>query len=266
MQEIHQNKPRYFEIQYLNSKESIVPFVKDYFVPGKGKRVLEIGSAEGGVLKAFVEEGCQCVGIELSEGRTKLAREFQKEEIEKGNLSFIAKDIYDMEADALGEKFDLVILKDVIEHIFDQKKFMKEVSKFLKPEGIIFFGFPAWRMPYGGHQQIAHSKLASKLPYYHILPTPFYRGILKLCKEPKGVVEELMNVKETRISTARFERLCKENDFSIAERQKYFIAPIYKYKFGFTPKKLWKFVGAIPFVNDFFTFQSYYVIKQNQSH
>ncbi len=263
MLEIHTDKPRYFEIQYLNSKESIVPFVEEYFTPQKGKRVLEIGSAEGGVLKAFVEKGCTCVGIELSESRTEMALEFQKDEIEKGNLSFISKDIYDIKADELGEKFDLVILKDVIEHIFDQKKFMKEVSNFLKPSGIIFFGFPSWRMPYGGHQQQARSKFASKMPFYHILPKPIYKGILNLCKEPVEIVDELMNVKETRISTARFESLCKENDFTILKNQKYFIAPIYQYKFGYTPRKLSPVIGAIPWFNDFLTFQSYYVISKN---
>lgn len=263
MQEIHTDKLRYFEIQYLNSKESILPFLKDSFTPEKGKRVLEIGSAEGGVLKAFVEEGCYCVGIELSKNRTKLANEFQKEDVEKGNLKFIAKDIYDIDADGLGEKFDLVILKDVIEHIHDQKKFMKEVSKFLKPDGVIFFGFPAWRMPYGGHQQVAVGKLASKLPYYHILPMPVYKGMLKVMGEKKDKIEGLVEVKETRISTARFERLAKENDFKIEKKQKYFVAPIYKYKFGMNPKKLTPIVGGIPWLNDFFTFQSYYVISQN---
>ena len=262
MQEIHKDKPRYFEIQYLNSRESILPFVDDYFKPGDNNRVLEIGSAEGGVLKAFVEKGSHCVGIELSEERTKLANEFQKEEIVKGNLQFIAKDVYDIDENALGEKFDLVILKDVIEHIHDQKRFMKEVSKFLKPDGIIFFGFPAWRMPYGGHQQVAKSKLASKLPYYHILPMPIYKGMMKLFGESKETIEALVEVKETRISTARFEKLCKENNFNVTKRQKYFVAPIYEYKFGFKTKKLWKWVGAIPFFNDFFTLQSYYVITK----
>lgn len=263
MQELHTDKPRYFEIQYLNSKESILPFVQDSFTPGKGKRVLEIGSAEGGVLKAFVELGCYCVGIELSHSRTELAKEYQKEELEKGNIEFIAKDIYDIDADGLGEKFDLVILKDVIEHIHDQKKFMKEVSKFLKPEGVIFFGFPAWKMPYGGHQQVADGKLASKLPYYHLLPMPLYKGVLKVLGENKEKIEGLVEVKETGISTARFERLCRENNFNIEKRQKYFIAPIYKYKFGMTPKTLSPIVGNIPWFNDFFTFQSYYVISQN---
>ena len=260
MQELHSNKPKYFEIQYLNSKESILPFLKDEFTNFTGKNILEIGSAEGGVLKAFIEEGSKCLGIELSEKRTKLAFEFQKEEVEKGNINFIAKDIYEINPEELGTKYDLVILKDVIEHIHDQKKFMKEVEKFLTEDGVIFFGFPSWRMPYGGHQQTAKSKLASKMPYYHILPKPIYKFILKMCGESKEMIEALLEVKETRISTKRFERLCKENNFVIKKRTKYFIAPIYKYKFGFTPRLLWKGIAVIPFFNDFFTFQSYYII------
>ena len=261
MQAIHQDKPRYFEIQYLNSRDSILPFIKNYFEPQIGKRVLEIGSAEGGVLKAFVEKGCECVGVELSENRVKLAKEFQKEDVEKGNISFIAKNIFDIDENNLGGKFDLVILKDVIEHIHDQKKFMKEVSKFLNPNGMIFFGFPAWRMPFGGHQQIAKSKIASLLPFYHILPMPIYRGMLKLFGENENTVKDLVEIKDTRISTARFERLCKENNFSISLKKKYFVAPIYEYKFGFKTRNLSPLIANIPWFNDFFTTQSYYVIS-----
>lgn len=255
MQKLHSDKSRYFEIQYLNSKESILPFIENYFVPKVGTRVLEIGSAEGGVLRPFVEEGSNCLGIELNPNRVKLVIDFQKEDIGKGNINFIAKDIYDIHENDLGEKFDLVILKDVIEHIHDQKRFMKE-------DGKIFFGFPSWRMPYGGHQQMAKNKIAAKLPYYHILPMPVYKGMLKLFGVSKETIVDLVEIKETKISTARFEKLCKENNFNIAKRQKYFIAPIYEYKFGYKTKKLWKWVGAIPFFNDFFTFQSYYVITK----
>lgn len=88
MVKLQSDKPRYFEIQYLNSKNSILPFLEDHFTPSKEMNVLEIGSAEGGVLKAFSEKGCQCLGIELSESRVKLANEFAKEEVEKGLTSF----------------------------------------------------------------------------------------------------------------------------------------------------------------------------------
>jgi len=256
------DKSRYFEIQYLNSKKSIIPFIGSFGKDLKKVRILEIGSAEGGVLKAFTDMGCTCLGIELNPSRVDSANEFLKDEIAAGLIRFSAKNIYDNEKNEVSEKFDLIILKDVIEHIHDHERFMKEVERFLNPTGKIFFGFPSWRMPFGGHQQIAKSKLASKMPYYHILPRFIYKGILKACKENEPIINELMEIKTTRISTLRFERLCKKNNYKISKRIKYFIAPIYEYKFGYKSKKLWNWIGIIPWFNDFFTFQSYYLIKK----
>lgn len=258
------DKARYFNIQYLNSKNSIIPFVGFSNNNLQNRRVLEIGSAEGGVLKAFAEIGCTCLGIELNPSRVISANDFLKDEIEAGLIKFSTKNIYDFENHELSEKFDLIILKDVIEHIHDHHRFMEEVERFLNPDGRIFFGFPSWRMPYGGHQQIASSKLASKMPYYHILPRTIYKGILKACGESNPIINELMEIKTTRISTQRFERLCKKNNYGVKKRVKYFIAPIYEYKFGYKSKKLWNAIGIIPWFNDFLTFQSYYLIEKNK--
>lgn len=264
MADLRKNKPKYFEIQYLNSKHSIVPFLKGHIELEKGSRVMEIGSAEGGVLKAFVEIGCECLGVELSSSRVKLANEFQKEAVDQGKIKFFTRDIYEFGAEETNGKFDLIILKDVIEHIHDQDKFMSEVGKFLKDGGAIFYGFPAWRMPYGGHQQVCKTKIASKLPYYHILPKFIYKGMLKLFGEQNSKIESLMEIKDTRISTARFEKLCEQNNFKVLKRIKYFVAPIYQYKFGYKTKVLWKWLGSIPWINDFFTFQSYYLVSKNK--
>ncbi len=75
--------------------------------------------------------------------------------------------------------FDLIILKDVIEHIHDQDAILSRLRNFLKPGGHIFFGFPPWQMPFGGHQQVLAHRLLSRTPYFHLLPVPLYRGILK---------------------------------------------------------------------------------------
>lgn len=259
MAHLSHDKHQYFEIQYLNAKSSILPFIDQYYPDGFPIKVMEIGCAEGGVLKAFVEKGSKCLGVELSPPRVKLANEFQQEAVKKGKVSFISKDIHDFEITE-ENKFDLIILKDVIEHIHDQEAFMLKVGQFLNDNGHIFFGFPAWRMPYGGHQQICNSKIASKLPFYHILPKGIYKFMLKTLGESDRMIENLLEIKDTRISTARFEKLCRKNNFRIKKRLKYFVAPIYEYKFGYKPKKLWSLVGAIPWFNDFFTFQSYYVI------
>ena len=81
--------------------------------------------------------------------------------------------------------------------------------------------------------------------------------------ENDSVIEGLLEIKETGISTSRFEKICKENNYTILKQVKYFVAPIYEYKFGFKTRKLSKLIGVIPFINDFFTFQSYYVVKKN---
>lgn len=265
MGKLYSDKPKYFEIQYLNSRDSILPFLQGIYNPKKGDRILEIGSSEGGVLKAFTELGCICTGIELEQARVDLANGFMSEEVEKGLVTFINKNIYDIDPNAFNPKFDLIILKDVIEHIHHQEKFMNQIEHFLSKDGLIFFGFPAWRMPYGGHQQCAKSKLLANLPYYHLLPKSLYKGILKLFGENESVIEGLLEIKETGISTKRFEKICFENNFIILKQIKYFIAPIYEYKFGLKTRKLSKIIGSIPFFNDFFTFQSYYVIQKQKS-
>ena len=76
MYKFHKNKNQYFNIQYLTAKESLIPFVQNDLVLNKNTKVLEIGCAEAGILKGFLELGCHCTGIELMENRIKLAKDF----------------------------------------------------------------------------------------------------------------------------------------------------------------------------------------------
>lgn len=79
-------------------------------------------------------------------------------------------------------------------------------------------------MPFGGHQQVAQSKLFAKIPYTHLLPMPLYKGLMKLLGEhPDGYVE----VKETGISIKRFERIVADTGLSIANHRHFLINPIY---------------------------------------
>ena len=164
MYEFHTDKERYFDIQYRVTKEHIIPFLEKN-APGKSwGRVLEIGCAEAGVLKAFLEKGAFCTGIELSAARIVSAEKYHEEAIIQGRIEFINRNIFDIDPiNDLGGKYDLVILKDVIEHIPGQKEFMSHLKAFLNDDGYIFFAFPPWQMPFGGHQQIVRNKLISKL-------------------------------------------------------------------------------------------------------
>ena len=262
MYEFHSDKDRYFDIQYRTAKEFILPFIREHAPGIKLSRVLEIGCGEAGVLKCFLEEGAFCTGIELSPSRVASAAQYHAQAVEEGRIEFVNRNIYDIDPNAdLGGQYDLVILKDVIEHIPDQKEFMHHLQAFLNPDGVIFFAFPPWQMPFGGHQQIAKNKLLSHLPYYHLLPMSVYKLILRMFGESKITLDELEEIKETGISIERFERCLKSAKFKIVAVRHYLVNPIYWYKFKMKPRVQNKLISKIPWVRDFVTSACYYLVS-----
>lgn len=263
MQERHKNRKQYFLEQGVTTKKFVMPYINDVFPLNPNMRVLEVGCGEGGNLAPFVEAGFETIGIDLNEKQINNARAYFSEEMPDKNVRLIYQDIYETDEKELGQ-FDLIFLRDVIEHIHNQEKFMHFIKRFLKPEGRMFFGFPPWYMPFGGHQQICQNKLLSKAPYYHILPMPIYKGILKMFGESKNTIESLEEIKETGISIERFDRIIKKENFKFDKRTLYFINPNYETKFGLKPRKLFSLVGAIPFFRNFCATCYYCVISQKK--
>ena len=250
-----------FDQQVDNSLSYVLPFIEKTKALGPGTTIFEVGTAEGGVLVPFMERGCHCLGVDLMQERIDLAKEFLEKELAEGKVELLCQNIYD--ADFLARfkgKFDVIILKDVIEHVPEQEKFVPYLKNFLKPGGQIFFGFPPWYMPFGGHQQVCRKKWASVLPYYHILPRPLYRGILKMAGEDKVVIDELMEIKDTQITIERFERIVKASGMKVLNKQHYLINPIYKYKFGLKPRNQCPPFSWIPYFRDFVTTCVYYTV------
>lgn len=260
MLEFHRDKKRYFDINIANMQRYVMPFIEAKYPLHAGMRVLEIGCGEGGVLKPFIDKGLQGVGVELDESRLVDAREFLKADLEAGKVSFVSKDIYKTDVEKhLGGKFHLIILKDVIEHIFDQEKIMKYMQTMLVDGGVIFFGFPPWQMPWGGHQQILKNKWLSKLPWFHLLPMNIYKKILSSAGEN---VLEMEEIKQTGISIETFERLAKKSGYKTLNKAHYLINPIYEYKFGWKPRKQAGVISSIPYVRNFVTTCVYYLLQK----
>jgi 2-polyprenyl-3-methyl-5-hydroxy-6-metoxy-1,4-benzoquinol methylase len=222
--------------------------------------VLEIGCGEGGVLVPFAEKGCNCVGVDLNGLRTDLANKFLADFVKAGTAEFICQNVYDDDfLHRFKNHFDVIILKDAIEHIPDQELFIPYLKNLLKRDGQIFFGFPPWYMPFGGHQQISAKKILM-LPYYHILPKPLYKGVLKAFGESENVIIELLEIHDTQITIERFERIIKNSGLQVMNKQHYLINPIYKYKFGWKPRKQSRIISGIPFVRNFLTTCVYYTV------
>ncbi|MBC8034480.1 MAG: class I SAM-dependent methyltransferase [Chitinophagaceae bacterium] len=258
MFEFHADKRRYFDIQKMNAEKYVIPFIEETFAITPGMRVLEIGCGEAGVLLPFLERQAVAVGVELDAPRLIMANEMLKDYVDRGKVRFIAKDIYDTDPEKeLGGSFDLIILKDVIEHIHDQPRLIAEMKRFLNPGGCIFFGFPPWQMPFGGHQQMNSNRWMSKLPYYHLLPRPVYKWLLH---QFKGPVDDLMEIRDTGISIERFEKIVEQTGYRVSNKTHYLVNPIYEYKFGWKVRKQATIIKALPHFRNYFTTCAYYLI------
>ncbi len=260
MQKRHKNKPQYFDEQAKTTKKFVVPYLSDLLDIDNNTSVLEIGCAEAGNLKPFVDLGCKVTGIDIACGRIKLAKEFYKNHKNRENLELICEDIYNVKP--TDKKYDVIIMRDVIEHIPNQEIFMGFVKEFLKKDGKFFLGFPPWQNPFGGHQQLCKNKFLSKLPYIHLSPRLVYKAILKVLGETEGTIKGLLEIKETGISIERFERILKKEGYAINKRTFYFINPNYETKFGLKPRKLIKPISSIPWIRNFFTTAMYYVVSK----
>lgn len=252
MQERHKNRLQYFNEQAKTTEKHVIPYISKYVDVTEQTRVLEIGCGEGGNLQPFLDLGCEAIGVDLSPGKIKLANEFYVEHPNRDKLLLLNQDIYKTTRESIGT-FHLIFMRDVIEHIPDQQKFMVFLKQFLKPQGKVFFGFPPWQMPFGGHQQICDSKLLSRLPWFHLLPDPAYKGMLRLFKEDENCIKSLMEIKATGISIERFKKYLKDAGFTIYDETHFLINPNYETKFNLKPRKQIGLIRHIPYVRNFYT-------------
>ena len=174
-------------------------------------------------------------------------------------LTLIAEDIYKIEP----KQYDLIILRDVIEHIHNQERFMGFLKRFMAPGGVVFFGFPAWQMPFGGHQQICVSKL-SKMPFIHLLPARWYAGLMRKAGESETRIQDLLEIKQTGISIERFERILRKEQYTILRKTLWFIQPNYEIKFHLHRMTVWPILRSLPWIRNFYTTAGYYVVSNGK--
>ena len=259
MDERHRDREKYFKEQSYTTEKYVIPFIHESLVLSPDLNIAEIGCGEGGNLKPFLDIGCKITGIDLAENKISNAYKFFIDHPKKNNLTLIAEDIYKVNPDEL-LPFDLVMLRDTLEHIHDQNSFLGYLKKFIKPTGKIYIAFPPWRMPFGGHQQMCENRFLSKMPYFHILPNFLYTGILKLFGEKESKIKALLEIKETGISISGFKRILKERKYQIDKETFYLINPNYEIKFKSKPRILPEVLN-IPFIREFFTTTYYCIIS-----
>ena len=264
MQLRHSNRVQYFNELANTAREYYIDYLKNHVDISNKARVLEIGCGEGGNLLPFAELGCKVKGIDISKTRIEQAREFFEYYNTLGE--FVCQNfIYTEKPNSEEDRFDIILVHDVIEHIEPPFKaeFIRNIKPFLRKNGIVFFGFPAWQNPFGGHQQITRG-IASKLPFIHLLPYFIYKGLLKTSGVPQNAIDELMSIKRAKMPIERFENLISNEGFSIINRSLWFINPHYRQKFGLRPRRVWKWASHIPYFRNYYTTSAFYILKNEK--
>ncbi len=261
MHERHRDKQRYFNEQSYTTERYVIPFITPYLKITENTHVFEIGCGHGGNLKPFLDRGCRVTGLDINPDDTATAEQFLRDHPQFNHLKLVTSDIYQMTTGEIG-RFDLIVMKDVIEHIPDQKRFMGFVKQFLKPGGRIFLGFPPWQMPFGGHQQVCENRVLSLAPYIHLLPRKMYTGLLKLGGENTHRIQELLEVKDTGISIERLQTILQTEGYQVERSELFLVSPNYEVKFGLKPRRQAWPLSTIPFFRNFATTCCYYLVKQ----
>lgn len=111
--------------------------------------ILEVGCGTGGNI-TFLRKFGELICVESDDSAAELARERKLVPIMSGALP--------NEMPIFGNKFDLIVLFDVIEHIDDDNGSLQVLSKLLKPGGRIVLTVPAFAFLWSQHDEENHHK------------------------------------------------------------------------------------------------------------
>ena len=119
-----------------------------------GRRVLELGTGPGTVTRILHDKGCKVTGVEMDPDTLATCAPFCERTLQ-ANLE-----------DPLwwqpleGEKFEVIICADVLEHLRDPRPLLEKLPVFLREGGCVLM-----TLPNASHLTIVASLLGGRFPY-----------------------------------------------------------------------------------------------------
>jgi len=240
-------KDYYFNYQYNLAEQFYIPLLKKNNVQLKDKKILDIGCGNGGFISAFLKYSNNLYGIEI--------KEFDWPSEIKNKIVFLTGDLTEMTSDKIaivGQSADLIVLRDVIEHIPINNKlfFLQKVKEFAKPETNFLITFPPFYSPFGLHQQVFCKSILRYIPYLSILPESILKLILLIFKENQDTLDKLLEIKECRMTIGDFIKLYKKIDLEKTSNLFFTVRPSHTLRYGFKTRN--SYLGKIPILREFF--------------
>lgn len=208
--------------------QGLVPLLRKRGSDPSGKSILDVGCGYGGVLAGLVEsfQPAEALGIDRDETMIREGKARCSEGIRLVTGDFLAMD---------ARGFDLILMRDVLEHMPEAGRALEKAASMLNPGGLIFVSFAPFLSPFGGHQHNGFGFFAH-VPWLHLLPEPWFRAVLRLrgnsYKSGAGLADDMESVLLTRLTLARFRRMVPDAGLRIRYFARYLSRPDYRIKFG----------------------------------
>ena len=233
----------YFEQQEY-TRSFLIPYFHKHIPAFENFNILEIGCGEAGLMNVFNEMGIRTMGVELEPSRVEIARQ------KNPHLYIRVGDItHPHIVEDLGAQFDLIIMRDVIEHIPDRDSAFTHLHQLLKDKGYLYITFPPRFSGFAGHQQNGKT-LLRYLPYLHLLPKFLITSLGRLLHENPAVIRAVVENYRIGLSIRSFKKHLKRHKFSVIQRDLFTSRPIYQIRFQVPVMKF----PPIPLLQEFLAF------------
>ena len=160
-------------------------------------KILDIGCGGGLLCEPLTRLGAQVVGIDASNKNIKIAKIHAKKSDLKINYYCTTPENFNYK-----EKFDVVLNMEIVEHVEDVNLFLKESSKFLKKNGIMFIATLNKTLKSYFFAILGAEYILRWLPIgthdWNMFVKP--SELVEICKKNSLILEEILGVKYNIIS------------------------------------------------------------------
>ncbi|HUL43448.1 MAG TPA: class I SAM-dependent methyltransferase [Bacteroidota bacterium] len=237
--EITEAGRKYWQYEYDVMAQYLLPLMREWGVKIEGATVLDVGCGDGGGISAMYDAGMHCKGFDITQPYIDLAHAMS----EGRKMEMFVGSIYANPIPLEGERFDVVILHDVFEHLERKTYVLETLKKYLLPSGQLVITFPPYYSAFGAHQQFLSARYG-KIPFFHLMPFAVSGIIPKLKNEQPHLVEEIQKLARLKMGIGNFEHLLRETNYRIEKKKFYTIGPNH-IRFGLKPLGA-GVVGSIP--------------------
>jgi SAM-dependent methyltransferase len=218
----------YFEYERRLWYVAVLPLLGRAGISLGGLRVLDAGCGHGGMLAGLRETwpDAIAVGIDIDPEMIAGARARAH-----GVARFACADLFRFADDP----FDAVFLRDVLEHIPRFGDALARALALLRPGGVLFASYTPFYSPFGGHQHTCKGP-GAYTPWLQFLPTAVFRRLARAegnaYKSRERLQADIETVLAARLTLGRMQRLLDRLDAPVVLRERYFVRPDYRIKFG----------------------------------